>query len=946
MRYKDKQLNHPVILLFGIVLIAVLTGFGNMYASTVDWLGQHSVFPEVFRNNFYKTGNLVPNFLFELGAGQNVFNFIYYGFLSPVILISYFLPFVNMTYYIIGASVVLYLLTGILTEVFIKIHFGEKLALFAALFMLAAPGISFHFHRHIMFVWYLPFLLISLIGLDRFFEKGKAGLFIVSTFCIILTSYMFSVGCLVCLFVYAIYRILDENGSDFKLFLKKFFHTVFIFVIPILMAAFVLLPTMYTLFSNTRPDSFNEKIVTLFVPAMEEYAYRHYSMGITGGMIAATFGMLFCGTSKKSDRFLSAVLICLIIFPVITYAFNGFLYVRGKMLIPFTILYVFNFFKFLEKLKHNRINVKFVGYTVIIFSVALFAVNSLKYLYVYAFIIIEMLAMIFSRNKVKVMLVLMCVFVLGAVFKSNKAETYISFDYQAEMYHNEIEEMLDNTDIKGFYRTNLSYREGDNANRLYTRRHNNTSLYSSTTNREYMDFYFNNTGNNVKRPNLLEVAGASNELFHTFMGTRYIVSERDPGFFYDEIDDSGVLKLYENESCYPVVYKSRNLMSQDEFDKSGFPYSMMYLLSNTVVQNTDSKAVVPEISEIKVNTSYKFENEETVTYAHKLSDEYLGKIMYISFDIHNEGEYLNDENISISLDGCENLLSKHNWIYYNGNTTFQYVIPMENDTIIDVEISPGKFDIRNVRVYTSEIMYETYDEADNLVIDQKNSRINCSVEASKGEYLVTSIPFDKGFKAFVNGEETDIEEVNKAFLGLKLKDGKNDIVIEYTSPFLDVGIIISLIGLIMFLFELVGKKILLKLIEKNREVVMYLIVGALTTLISIVTYYLCTNFVFDPKYAVNIQISAVISWIISVTFAYITNKTIVFNSKNSAVGEVWKFFSSRLGTLLIDMLLMFVLASVLKFNDMIVKIFVEIIVIVLNYIFSKFLVFKKKNIEQ
>ncbi|MFQ9511209.1 MAG: YfhO family protein, partial [Lachnospiraceae bacterium] len=91
----------PVILLTIISIVLILLSFGKneIYGSTIDWVTQHSIFPEYFRNQFYETGKLIPEFAFHLGGGQNMFHFSYYGFLSPIILISYFLPFVPMVSY-------------------------------------------------------------------------------------------------------------------------------------------------------------------------------------------------------------------------------------------------------------------------------------------------------------------------------------------------------------------------------------------------------------------------------------------------------------------------------------------------------------------------------------------------------------------------------------------------------------------------------------------------------------------------------------------------------------------------------------------------------------------------------------------------------------------------------------------------------------------------------
>lgn len=130
---------------------------------------------------------------------------------------------------------------------------------------------------------------------------------------------------------------------------------------------------------------------------------------------------------------------------------------------------------------------------------------------------------------------------------------------------------------------------------------------------------------------------------------------------------------------------------------------------------------------------------------------------------------------------------------------------------------------------------------------------------------------------------------------------------------------------------------------KYKEIINYLIFGILTTIVSLLTYYLLVFTILDPKNAIELQIANIISWIVSVTFAYITNRIYVFNSKNNNITkEIIKFYSSRLTTLLIDMLIMFILVTKLEFNDKIIKILVQIIVIILNYLLSKILVFKKK----
>ena len=134
-----------------------------------------------------------------------------------------------------------------------------------------------------------------------------------------------------------------------------------------------------------------------------------------------------------------------------------------------------------------------------------------------------------------------------------------------------------------------------------------------------------------------------------------------------------------------------------------------------------------------------------------------------------------------------------------------------------------------------------------------------------------------------------------------------------------------------------------ELINKHIQIIKYLIFGALTTVVSILSYYLCTKFFLSPKVPLELQVANIVSWILSVTFAYATNKLFVFESHGEILKEALKFYCSRLGTLGCEIALMYVLVTIMKFHDLPVKILVQFVVIVANYIISKFLIFKVKK---
>lgn len=126
--------------------------------------------------------------------------------------------------------------------------------------------------------------------------------------------------------------------------------------------------------------------------------------------------------------------------------------------------------------------------------------------------------------------------------------------------------------------------------------------------------------------------------------------------------------------------------------------------------------------------------------------------------------------------------------------------------------------------------------------------------------------------------------------------------------------------------------------DRLRETFSYLVVGFLTTVVSIVSYNLFRFVITD------ITVCTVLSWICAVGFAYITNRVFVFESKNkSYFKEITSFVGSRIFSLIVEIVVMIVLTSVFFINDRIAKIIVQFIIVVLNYITSKLFVFKKKD---
>ena len=131
--------------------------------------------------------------------------------------------------------------------------------------------------------------------------------------------------------------------------------------------------------------------------------------------------------------------------------------------------------------------------------------------------------------------------------------------------------------------------------------------------------------------------------------------------------------------------------------------------------------------------------------------------------------------------------------------------------------------------------------------------------------------------------------------------------------------------------------------KKYKEIWNYLIFGGLATLLN-VGVFAGLNFLLGVELY---QVSNIISILVAIFFQYFTNRFFVFERKEQTKKEVWmefwKFMSARAVTALIDIGLMYVGISLLLINEYIMKVFTQIVIIILNYIFSKFLVFTKKS---
>ena len=134
---------------------------------------------------------------------------------------------------------------------------------------------------------------------------------------------------------------------------------------------------------------------------------------------------------------------------------------------------------------------------------------------------------------------------------------------------------------------------------------------------------------------------------------------------------------------------------------------------------------------------------------------------------------------------------------------------------------------------------------------------------------------------------------------------------------------------------------LLSLLKKHQEIISYLFFGGMTTVVNYIIYLPCYNLLH-----LSGALSNTVAWVVAVAFAYLTNKPFVFKSNDwsakTVIPELAKFVGCRIGSGLAETAIIFITVDLLSFNGNIIKIITSILVVILNYVASKLVVFRKK----
>lgn len=312
------------------------------------------------------------------------------------------------------------------------------------------------------------------------------------------------------------------------------------------------------------------------------------------------------------------------------------------------------------------------------------------------------------------------------------------------------------------------------------------------------------------------------------MGIRYLVARKA----------DKTLTVSRNENAAPILYATDRVLSEQDFCTLDFPYNQIALMKYAVVKNAPdndgrwkneitswakpAKLSLPQIAAKKIKTTrtaggnYRIQAQENTAATARIQGQAQPQdtLLYLQFRIKNNRP---DRDVSVWVGGTRNRLSARSHIYYNGNTTFTYVLDLgEKNRTVKLTFGEGDYEISDVKCFLGDnrVLKEETDNKQKLYqarfqADRSRTRGNTiqgMIAVKKTGWLITSIPYDSHFEVLIDGEPAKTEKVNTVFLGFAIEKGKRKITITYHAPGAKAGRVATCVGILFCLIRFADSK--------------------------------------------------------------------------------------------------------------------------------------------
>jgi uncharacterized membrane protein YfhO/putative flippase GtrA len=947
--------------------------FGNRQILVTDFWQQYYAFLSDFWHKV-RGGTLAP-WSWTPGTGSDYISLIAYYMASPLNLLTVLAPHAYLREALTVILVLKIGFAGLFMGMFLRYTYRQSgrepdrllaLPVFASLYALC--GFTLGYYWNIM--WFDSFAMLPLVmqGLIAIMRESKYRLYIASLAFAVMTNYY--IGFFICVFVVITFLnqcvILKLNRRDF---LRKLAMVAACSILAIGLTAVYTVPAYISLQStHTSASKFPSSIiwfnnyaevlgnlVAFTVPTTKEGLPNLYC-----GMISVLLMGMFFRSPKipLREKIVNAATLVFLLLScnmnVLDYMWNAFHY---SNMLPFRFSFLFSFVLvsmayrvFLLKETMNRRDLAAMGIFAAFFILMAIISGHYKNFIIgnaglcVLYLLCRDISTERKTGKLKIALDYgFLLLILGELFITSHIGINTNNTTYRKPYpdsYDQVQEVLSLRESagSGFYRTEMAAWYTLNDPSLYG--YNGISFYSSTVNVGVTKF-MEGIGLPAWDAGNRHYYAETSPLTNAFLNLRYLVSRGgeaggnangkagDDSVFWKTTGNAGDTLLLENKRYLPLGFMVNKELSTYIHDAN--PFVSQNSLFRLATGLSGDLFTVRDAT----NNPYLKKDENG---NEKLNWDYIIQAdgMFYAYCI-----FSNEKNVSISYkyEALRTIEINRPYLFTLGSFSKGDVITFTTGT----GASKG-----TAKIQVGCIDNELFDRGYALLADEKmnltefsETTISGSITALKDGLLYTSVPNDKNWSARVDGVSVPIIQVDGCMIALRLDAGTHSVEFRYSNRALITGIVISLLSLGVFAFLFVRKM-------ASRELVSYLFFGAATTFVNWCVYGLAVRFA-----GFSVTSGNVIAWIVAVVFAFVTNKIWVFESRSwqplLVLREGGAFLGARIVSGLVEIVgVPFLYRAGLNYpflgiEGFAAKITVSVIVIVLNYIFSKLFIFRRKE---
>lgn len=812
--------------------------FGDQQILIVDSWHQYFPFLNELHQKLTHGGSLF--YSWNIGMGTNFLGLSSYYASSPLNLLLILAPEKYLTVAVAVLTLIKLGLAASFSALFLKKVYRRNdfsLVLFGTVYGLS--GFALGYYWNIMWLDTVALLPLTALGVHQVVRKRDFRLYIISLFLSLFANYY--IGLFTCIFcgLYYFGACIQEKQSVKKM-LKGIFHMLVYSAIGIAMAAVLLVPAYLCLkntyyASSSFPNSISffysvpELIKNLF--AFGEPSYLEGSPNLYSGLLALPFAAVFFSARKvalKEKIYFGVLLVFLLLscdMNMLDYIWHGFHYTN---MVPHRFAFLFTFFIMV---------VSYQGYLIIrktdlfdtlamIFAAGLllalgyfelewkiWAANGILFLiYIGLICLFKKRFMKWKPFVVVVALVFLVEYVLSAYIAVDTAGDSQFSSYPADKENiqeltDEIEEL--EKDSTEFYRIEFSSSYTLNDGSLYQTR--GITCFSSMCNSK-LSYALEKLGLAADDGSNRYAYKLTTPVINSFFDIKYLIA-RDGAFnsnTWTRINNSSYLVNYRNEYPLPIGFMTEEEILDTDFDQIN-PFSVqnqMFSKATGIRKNVFETIKLRESGA----TGCALTVYDDESYYMESMQEEKDENVKLHFDVQEGDEVFAYATSSVG----STVIAEGTGGTLTINVDYPYIasmrrMPEDGTKTFFYLLEPGEAGdaalyVRKLKQDVFEEGYEKLADEPFVVTEYTDTKLKGEVTAKKDGYLFTSIPYEKGWSLYVDGEKREIEPFGKAFIGVKLEEGSHEIVLKYRPEGFLAGSILSGSAVVLFILLCIIRK--------------------------------------------------------------------------------------------------------------------------------------------